>query len=252
MMSVKSLLWRQILSAYCVIFLAAFSVSAQQDPNPDSLTPILISEPDSLRALANAPDKFGSGNFSKIKNRAFEPNSKVVLYVTNLDLMADEGANAFRVNVEDAQGRHYRFPVLDIQRLNGQEWIYALTVELRDILGFHTQTAAEGDVLVSVAWRGLASNRLRLGFGATGGTIKDDTGAAPSPFPKTPIKTSVNSEPPNAVGYLYSGDRTRFWSRQPSDRHRHWTKESAASVCASGSKNNSTPSIRLIRIQISL
>jgi uncharacterized protein (DUF1800 family) len=210
MMSVKFLLRRQILSACFVIFMAAFSVSAQQDPNPDSPTPVLISEPDSLRALTDSPDKLGRRNSSKIKSRAFEPNSKVVLYVTNLDLMADEGANAFRVNVEDALGRVYRFPVLDIQPLRGQEWIYALTVELRDILNFHTQTAAEGDVLISVAWRGLVSNRLRLGFGATGGAIKDDANAMPSPFPTAPIKNSVNRDEPDAVGYLYSGDRTRF------------------------------------------
>ncbi len=51
------------------------------------------------------------------------------------------------------------------QPLRGQEWIYALTVELRDTLGFHTQAAAEGDVVVSVAWRGLG-NRFagRNGF----------------------------------------------------------------------------------------
>ena len=210
MMSVKSLLRRRILSACCVIFLAAFSVSAQQDPNPDSPTPILISETDSLRALANTPDKLGGVNSSKIKSRAFTPDSKVVLYVTNLELMADEGANAFRVNVEDARGRQYRFPVLDIQPLRGQEWVYALTVELRDTLGFHTQAAAEGDILISVAWRGLSSNRLRLGFGTTGGAIKDDMGAAPSPFPTAPIKNSVNRDEPDAVGYLYSGDRKRF------------------------------------------
>jgi hypothetical protein len=177
MMNKRSLLWRRILSASFVIFLTAFAALSQEDPNPDSPTPILISEPSSLRALAQSADGFGRENLSKIKRRAYSPNSKVVLYVTNLDLMEDEGANAFRVNVEDASGKQYRFPVLDIKPLRGQEWVYALTVQLRDILGFYPQGAAEGDVLVSVAWRGLASNRLRLGFGRTGGAIKDDASA---------------------------------------------------------------------------
>ena len=210
MISIKSLLWRQVLSASFVIFLATFSAWAETDPNPDSPSPVLISETDSLRALANTPDKLGRGNLSKIKSSAFTLNSKVVLYVTNLDLMEGESANAFRVNVEDALGRQYRFPVLDIQPLRGREWIYALIVELRDTLNFHTQSAAEGDVLVSVAWRGLASNRLRLGFGKTGGTIKDDAGAIPMPFPTSRIVNSQNFNEPDAVGYLYSGDRTRF------------------------------------------
>jgi uncharacterized protein (DUF1800 family) len=208
MLKKKSLLWRQVLSASFVIFLAAFTVQAQNDPNPDSPTPILISEPNSLRALATAPGKpLRGANAAKVKTQAFAPESNVVLYVTNLDLMQDEGANAFRVNVEDAMGRHYRFPVLDIQPLRGQEWVYALTVELRDTLGFHTQAAAEGDVLVSVAWRGLASNRLRLGFGKTGGSIKDDAGAVLTPMPTSPIKNQFEQ---SRVGYLYSGDRTRF------------------------------------------
>lgn len=210
MISRKSRLWCRILSTSFVIFLAVFSVLAEDDPNPDSPTPILISEAGSLRALATSQIKSGRGNWSKIKSSAFEMNSRAVLYVTNLDLLTEEGANAFRVNVEDAKGRTYRFPVLDIQPLKGREWVYALTVELRDTLGFHTETAAEGDILVSVAWRGLASNRLRLGFGTTGGTIRDDAGAVSTPMPTSPVKNPVNDVEPNAVGYFHSGDRTRF------------------------------------------
>ncbi len=199
----------QILSANFLLFLLVFPILAQPDPNPDSPTPILISEPNSTRALALPDSKFLRGNVSRIESRAFLPDSKVVLYVTNLDLLADEGASAFRVYVEDAKGRKYRFPVLDIQPLKGQEWIYALTVRLKDELGFWEEPLADGDVLIGITWRGLASNRVRLGFGKTGGDIKDDAGAVPTPAPTSPIKKSINVEP-NYVGYLYSGDRTRF------------------------------------------
>ncbi|MBA3631927.1 MAG: DUF1800 domain-containing protein [Acidobacteria bacterium] len=199
----------QILSANFLLFLLVFPILAQPDPNPDSPTPILISEPNSTRALALPDSKFLRGNVSRIESRAFLPDSKVVLYVTNLDLLADEGASAFRIYVEDAKGRKYRFPVLDIQPLKGQEWIYALTVRLKDELGFWEEPLADGDVLIGITWRGLASNRVRLGFGKTGGDIKDDAGAVPTPAPTSPIKKSINVEP-NYVGYLYSGDRTRF------------------------------------------
>jgi uncharacterized protein (DUF1800 family) len=214
MMSRRSRLYGQILSAACVFFLSAFAAQAQQtDPNPDSPTPILISQPDSLRALANSVGKLstvGRGGTSSLgaKSQAFAPNSKVVLYVTNLDLMSQEGASALRLYVEDARGRKYRFPVSDAQPIKGQEWVYALTVELRDELGFWDQPAADGDVLIGVTWRGLASNRVRLGFGKTGGDIKDDEGAVPTPFPTAP-PIATNSEP-NAIGYQYSGDRIRF------------------------------------------
>ena len=204
--------WR-ILSASLLVFLSVFPILAQQDPNPDSPTPVLISEPDSTRALAMPISDSLRGNGSGLKSRAFMPDSKVVLYVTNLDLMENEGASAFRVNVEDLKGRQYRFPVLDIQPVKGQEWVYALTVQLTDQLGFWEQSPQKGDLLLSVVWRGLASNRVHLGLGragSKGGMLKDDEGAVPTPMPTaTPKKTTGDIET-NYVGYLHSGDRTRF------------------------------------------
>ena len=114
MVSRKSRLCVQIFSVCFVVFLSVFPIWAQEDPNPDSPTPVLISESESLRALATTPDKLRRGNLAKIKSGAFQPNSKVVLYVTNIDLLANEGASAFRVYVEDAKGRKYRFPVTEI------------------------------------------------------------------------------------------------------------------------------------------
>ncbi len=195
------LLW-QIFGAGFFTFLLVFPILAQ-DPNPDSPTPILLSEPDSTRALVSSAE-----NLSAVKGRAFASNSKAVLFVTNLDLMEDEGANAFRVNVEGANGRQYRFPVLDIQPVKNQEGIYALTIRLKDELGFWEQPLLKGDFLVSVVWRGLASNRVHLTFGKVGkgGFVKDNVGAVPTPLPKK----STREFEPDAVGYLYSGDRIRF------------------------------------------
>ena len=199
---------QQILSASFFVFLLVFPVLAQTDPNPDSPTPILISEPYSTRAKAEPAGNFSRRDISKTPGRAFLPDSKVLLYVTNLDLMDGEGANAFRVYVEDAKGRQYRFPVLDIQPVKDQEGIYALTVQLTDVLGFWDRPQPDGDILVSVAWRGLVSNRVRLGFGKIGGEIKDDPGAKPTLAPTSAKKLNVPE--PNYVGYKYSGDRTRF------------------------------------------
>jgi len=211
MMNRNSRLWWQILSASFVIFLLSFVAMAETDPNPDSPTPVLISESkDSLRALATSPDRLGRTNLSSLKSRAFMPNSRVVLYATNFEFLADEGANSIRLYVEDAKGRKYRFPVLDVSPLRGQQWVYALTVELRDELGFWEQPEANGDVLVGITWRGLASNRVRLAFGKTGGNIKDDEGAVPTPFPTSPINNPGSGQQPDTVGYLYSGDRIRF------------------------------------------
>ncbi len=204
----KSRFWLQILGAGSLMFLLMFPVLAQEeDPNPDSPTPVLLSESGSTRALAAAPDAFGRTGLSKIKSAAFSSNSKVVLFVTNLDLLPDEGANAFRVNVEDAKGRQYRFPVLDISPVKDQTGVYALTVQLTDELGFWEHPKFKGDVLISVIWRGLASNQALLGIGKTGGAIKD---ATVSPTQSGKSDKSDKTPNPDSVGYYYSADRTRF------------------------------------------
>ncbi len=209
MASKKSRLLWQILTVTLAMFLLTFPILAEDDLNPDSPTPILISEPNSTRALANKAGKASYEGLSEIKNKSFSPNSKIVLFVTNLELAKDEGANAFRLYVEDAKGRKYRFPVLDIQPLEGREWIFALTVQLKDEIGFWERPTFGEDVLLGITWRGLQSNRVRLGIGGKGGDIKDDIGAVPTPAPTSPIK-KITSLAPNYVGYSYSGDRTRF------------------------------------------
>ncbi|HKP68629.1 MAG TPA: DUF1800 family protein, partial [Pyrinomonadaceae bacterium] len=136
----------------------------------------------------------------KAEPQTFEPNSRIVLYVTNVELLKSEGASAFRVYVVDASGRLYRFPVVGLEPALKQKGVYALRVELRDELGFTMTPPTRGDVVVSVAWRGLASNWLRLGLGGTGG-IEDVSKM---------IARFGDVEETNAVGYFYSGDRIRF------------------------------------------
>ncbi len=216
MVSRSSCLIDRALSACFVVLLSLFTVSAQGDPDPNSPTPVLLSVEGSIRALAVAKNRFGREGFAKARERAFARGNRVVLFVTNIDLMDGEGANAFRVYAEDAKGRNYRFPVLDLQPA-GPDGVFALTVQLRDELGFWEQPEANGDLLLRVSWRGQGSNRVRLGFGKMGGPIKDDTGALPTPISAIKAapsfsKESSKEEPPveDYVGYIFSGDRKRF------------------------------------------
>jgi uncharacterized protein (DUF1800 family) len=196
----------KILNALLISLLLSLPILAETDPNPNSPTPVLLSAPDSTRALAiSETEKSLRGGLPKAQNNAFDLDSRVILYVTNVELMKGEGAAAFRVYAQDARGRFYRFPVLSIQSVDKQNRIYALTVELRDELDFWEEPPAKGDILVSVAWRGLESNRVRLGLGATGDSIKDDVGAVP-----TASKSGDETDTSNIVGYIWSGDRTRF------------------------------------------
>ncbi len=210
MISRKSCLLLKVLSASFAIFLLAFPVLAQEvDPDPDSPTPVLLSEPETTRALTAIPTKIKRANQLKNQDTAFALEENVTIYVTNLDLLKGEGANAFRVYAEDVKGRKYRFPVLDFQPAKGLAGVYALTIKLKDEVGFWEPPTADGDVLINVTWRGLTSNRVRLGLGIAGGDIKDDEGSVPTPLYGTPTK-STERQTDDLVGYRWSGDRIRF------------------------------------------
>jgi uncharacterized protein (DUF1800 family) len=211
MNSKNSRFLRRALSAFLIILPLVFTTLAQEDSDPNSPTPILLSLDNSTRALAYElysvrRDK----RSSKERIRAFSPGSKIVLYATNFELMRDEGANAFRLYVQDKLGRKYRFPVVEIAPVRGQEWIYAVTVELRDEIGFWEPPKADGDVLIRLTWRGLSSNQVRLGFGIAGGDIKDEEGAVPTPLINFSVKSTEKVAAPPSVGYRWSGDRMRF------------------------------------------
>lgn len=198
-----------MISLLCVLSVSLF---AQEDSDPNSPSPILLSIEDTNRVVAVDANKTERVNLFKVKENAFAPESEVVLYLTNVELMKGEEANAFRLYAEDSKGRLYRFPVLGLEPIEGKEWIYALTVRLQDELGFWEQPSPDGDLLVYVTWRGLASNTLRLGFGMIGGEIKDNgntTTAPVSKFFKNP-PTPEDDPSRNYVGYRFSGDRKRF------------------------------------------
>jgi len=215
----SSLLRWSLWFAAALTVMACWSVSMygqEEDIDPNSPTPVLISEPDSTRALA-APDGVKLINLSRFQGQAFPANSRVTLFATNLDFAEGEGVNALRVAVQDAQGRLFRFPVVNLQLFRGTGGptaIYALTIEVSDSFHFWDFGSVEGDTLVGLTWRGLLSNRTRLGINHTGGGIKDDEGAVPTPMENVvkirTQKASNRAAKQDAVGYKWAGDRRRF------------------------------------------
>ncbi len=186
------------LSSLALMFLA-IPAMAQVDPDPNSPTPVLMSGTFENRALAADAVKVPT-DLPDSKKDAFGLNQEINLFVSDIELLDGEGANAFRVYASDAQGRLYRFPVTTIDRISKSKPVYALRVKLRDEIGFWKQPSETGDLLIQVAWRGLGSNKLLLGLGKTGG-LKFE-----------PQKTTAATEPDTAdyVGYRWSGDRKRF------------------------------------------
>jgi len=189
---------------------AATLLNAQTiDEIADSSDPVLISTPDSTRTLAANADTW-RGTLPRRNHEIFQPGARAVFFVTNLDLMPDEGANAFKVFAQDRDGKQYRLTVEAIQRLSRQDWIYALTVRLHDANGYNGQPSAKGDVLIRVSWRGNTSNRLRLGLGKIGGEIKGEVGAVPKPTFAAPTDKRNAANPGAQSDAGSGGDRKRF------------------------------------------
>ncbi len=189
------------LTAFLFSVATASAVSAQNEENFESSDPILISEADSTRALAVNPDNW-RGTLPKENSEMFSRGSRVVIFVTNIDLLPDEGAGAFRVFAEDKSGKQYRLMVENIQQIRKQDWIYGLTLRIYDVNGYNGQPPVSGAVLIRVSWRGNTSNRVRLSLGKSGGKIRDVAGGVPTPAPVKRIAQPENQST--------AGDRKRF------------------------------------------
>ncbi len=188
-----------LMLAFCALSFAQSAVA------PDA--PVLISEYNSTRALSVNPFLTGQrAQFPPVSQAVWDADdqARVMLFVTNMELLKGEGANAFRAAVEDVNGRQFPLTVESIAPVPGFEWIHAVVVRL------NSQIGDAGDVLLRVTWRGMSSNRVRLAIGHLGGGPKDDPGATPT---GAPIKPPVMPEPVNyesRLGPYFSADRIRF------------------------------------------
>lgn len=204
--------WR-IVTAFVFGLACLVPVLAQGDPDPNSPTPVLLTEVETTRALARTPKGGTKADLSRLAPQAFKPGSKVVLYVANLDLMKGEGANALRIYASDSLGRSYRFPVLELEPHAFLKNLHVATVHLRDEIGYWPEPVV-GDLYLYLTWRGLASNTVKIGYGSMGG-LKDRAGLKPAPLSVKGTRVVTASpassgEAPEYVGYRWSGDRHRF------------------------------------------
>lgn len=185
---------------FCCLLVFGGATSLRASTMPED-APVLISEANSTRALVAFPKGRSSANLS---TGVVQPgrNQVVTFFITNLDLLAGEGATAFRAEFEDSQ--HFRYPlqIVRFEPMAGHKSVYALSVRLGPEIG------SLGDVLVRVTWRGMSSNRVRLSIGFEGGKIEDDPGAVPTPMPGT--QATMQNPTASRVDLPWTGDRVRF------------------------------------------
>src|SRR5205814_2111147 len=96
------------------------------------------------------------------------------VFAINLALQPGEGLSVVSADAEDAAHNHYPLTIESIQPVPSYEWMSAVVFRLNDGLG------NAGDVLISVSYHSVMSNRVRIGIGHLGGGPADDPGAVPT------------------------------------------------------------------------
>ncbi|HEU4769285.1 MAG TPA: heme-binding protein [Pyrinomonadaceae bacterium] len=162
-------MWRRLIFLACVLF--AVYAGAQQSG------PILISHTDSTRAIAYDSVTRQREPFTTTTEIKFGPDhaTRIMLFAMNLTLQSGETATAVTAEAEDAAHNVYPLTVESVRLVPNQPWATSVVMRLPPDL---PQT---GDVLVRIAYRGIASNGVRVGIGHVGGGPPDDINAIPTP-----------------------------------------------------------------------
>ena len=180
--------------------------------------PILLSEPDSTRAIALDATTFTREPFAATAAIKFgaDQRTRIMLFAMNLDLLPNEltdgngiedcnkAPKAFTAEAEDSLRRRYALTVECVRRVPEQEWMYAVVLRLNDSMG------NLGDVLININLHGVASNRVRVAIGHKGGGPPDDSSAVATPAPAvlpSPIPTPTV---PPLRGPASTADVVRF------------------------------------------
>jgi hypothetical protein len=139
--------------------------------------PILVSEESSTRALALDSVLRLREPFKLTYQYPWSADrrTRIMLFATNFELALNETAAAVTAEAEDAAYRTYILPVEYVGKAPGFDWLNCIVLRLSDGFG------DVGDVLVRIRYRGVSSNRVRIGIGHIGGGLPDDPGAIPTP-----------------------------------------------------------------------
>ena len=162
-------MWRRMIFVSCVLF--AVYAGAQQSG------PILISHTDSTRAISFDSVTRRREPFSTTTQIKFGTDhaTRIMLFAMNLSLQPGDTASAVTAEAEDAAHNIYSLVVESVVKVEDQPWATSIIVRLDSNL------PETGDVLVRIKYRGIASNRVRVGIGQVGGGPPDDINAIPTP-----------------------------------------------------------------------
>jgi uncharacterized protein GlcG (DUF336 family) len=178
-------MWRRLIFLACIVF--AVYAEAQQSG------PVLISHIDSTRAIAFDSVTRQREPFSTTAQIKFGSDyaTRIMLFAMNLELQAGETAAEVTADAEDASHNVYSLTVESVGKVPDQPWATSVVVRLPESL------PQSGDVLVRITYRGIASNRVRVGIGQVGGGPPDEVNAIPTPGLPGPLEPPANAAATN-------------------------------------------------------
>jgi uncharacterized protein (DUF1800 family) len=181
-------------------------------------SPILISQTTSTRALAFESPTMRAEPFALTSSVNYSPDNRtrLCIFAMNLELLPGEGANAFSADVQDGNGKIYPLRVEYVGQVPDFPGITMIVVRLADDLG------DAGDVLLRLNLHGMASNRVRIAIGHSGGGPTDDAGAVATPAPAIPPGADPPLVPDSYNGPATDADTVRFleqasWGPTPAE-----------------------------------
>ncbi|HEX5876103.1 MAG TPA: endonuclease/exonuclease/phosphatase family protein [Pyrinomonadaceae bacterium] len=129
-------------------------------PPPPPAAPVLLTQGTSDRAIAMHSTLFTDEPFlvRSPVNLGSDPRTRIMLFATNLDLLAGETTSSVSVRARDSRGINYDLPVEQVNKVPNFTWLSEVVVKLPD------DTTITGDLVVTVGLRGAVSNAARVGI----------------------------------------------------------------------------------------
>jgi uncharacterized protein GlcG (DUF336 family) len=179
----------RLVVSLLAFLLFAISFIRFDNAGAQSTRPILISHADSTRAIAFESVTRQREPFTTTVQIRFGTDSatRIMLFAMNLQLQPGETASAVTVDAEDASHTIYTLTVEHVDSVPEQPWATSLVVRLPENL------PQAGDVLVRIKYRGVESNRVRVGIGHLGDGPPDDSGAVPTPGAISPLNIAATN-----------------------------------------------------------
>ena len=181
-------------------------------------TPVLISHSVNTRAVAFESVTMRAEPFAPTTDVPFSPDvrTRICIFAMNLELLPGEGANTFTADAQDGSGKIYPLRVEYVGQVPNFPGITMIIVRLADDLG------DVGDVLLRLNLHGMASNRVRVAIGHSGGGPTDDAGSVPTPAPVDPPPADPPMVLDSFTGPASDADTVRFleqasWGPTPAE-----------------------------------